>query len=229
MAITDKAGTLMDIREFVKNPEPRCPCTLLVDTSLSMVKNGYLDALNDQIPLLRDRLEKDYLASLRVEISVVAFGDNVEVVHEFSTMDNFYPSSLKVDGFTSRVGQGIRTTLDLTQSRKHEYWSAGVAHYTPWVLMITDCEPTGEPEEYLDSVLEVVNREIEDERISFWIVGTPGSNTKYFERIIQGDSLITLKRPVFGELFDRLSSSMSLVSRSGTGAVIRLDADGLRA
>ena len=44
MANMDRAGSLRDVLEFVENPEPRFPCALLVDTSLSMGKNGRYNA-----------------------------------------------------------------------------------------------------------------------------------------------------------------------------------------
>ncbi len=211
----------MDIREFVENPEPRCPCTLLVDVSLSMVKNGCVEAFNDHVHVLRNRLKEDYLASLRVEMSLVAFGDDAEVVHDFSTIDNFHPS-LNVDGFTSKIGEGIRTTLNHIERRKRRYRSAGIMNYKPWVVMITDCDPIGESQEYLKSELKSANRDA-----SFWVVGTPGSNTTHFQRIIPAENIIILNEPSFSKLFCELASAMSLVVRSSANSEVRLDTDGL--
>src|SRR5215475_2198572 len=83
--------------EFVDNPEPRCPCVLLLDTSGSMkdVKEVSqsltpvqkilsenrsprmvrpIDELNGGLLAFRDELMADELAVKRVEISLITFG-----------------------------------------------------------------------------------------------------------------------------------------------------------
>src|SRR5690242_18236634 len=52
--------------EFAENPEPRCPCVLLLDTSGSM-HGAAIAALNQGLQTFRDDLAKDPLASRRVE------------------------------------------------------------------------------------------------------------------------------------------------------------------
>ena len=58
--------------EFAENPEPRCPCVLLLDTSSSM-QGLPIDALNQGLRTFKDELMKDPLASRRVEVAVVTF------------------------------------------------------------------------------------------------------------------------------------------------------------
>ncbi|MBO9633495.1 MAG: hypothetical protein J7578_10300, partial [Chitinophagaceae bacterium] len=58
---------------FADNPEPRCPCVLLLDTSGSM-SGKPIAQLNEGIQTLKKELLADPLASKRVEIAVVTFG-----------------------------------------------------------------------------------------------------------------------------------------------------------
>ena len=52
--------------EFAENPEPRCPCLLLLDTSGSM--NGTpIQDLNAGLSTFRDAIAADSLALKRVE------------------------------------------------------------------------------------------------------------------------------------------------------------------
>ena len=227
MANIDRAGSLTDVLEFVENPEPRFPCALLVDTSLSMRKNSVIDELNGQIQTLSDKLATDYLASLRVELAVITFGDNVEVIQDFVTVDSFRPPTLDADGLTSRMGEAIRTTLNHIETRKRKYRASGVVHFRPWVLVITDGEPTGEPKDNLANVLKMVKRAEQDGRIAFWMIGTPNTDTKQLEQLVRDGNFIALKRPAFSELFDRLAFSMRRVSRLRTDAEIALDTDEL--
>ena len=53
--------------EFAENPEPRCPCLLLLDTSGSM-RGDPIAQLNLGIRTLNDELRADSLAAKRVEV-----------------------------------------------------------------------------------------------------------------------------------------------------------------
>src|SRR5438046_7942748 len=77
--------------EFADNPEPRCPCVLLLDTSRSMA-GPRIEALNEGLQVFRQELLKDLLARQRVEIAIVTFGgtpEEVRVVQNFVTVDHF--------------------------------------------------------------------------------------------------------------------------------------------
>ena len=63
---------LLESAEFADNPEPRCPCLLLVDTSGSM-KGERIDSLNEGLRTFRRELLRDGLAARRVEVAVVTF------------------------------------------------------------------------------------------------------------------------------------------------------------
>ncbi|HEY3416224.1 MAG TPA: hypothetical protein VGM23_05005, partial [Armatimonadota bacterium] len=58
--------------EFAENPEPRCPCILLLDTSKSM-RGEAIQALNQGLAAFHDNLVKDPLAARRVEVALIAF------------------------------------------------------------------------------------------------------------------------------------------------------------
>ena len=54
--------------DFADNPEPRCPCLLLLDTSGSM-KGAPIEELNAGIQVFKDELSADPMASKRVEVA----------------------------------------------------------------------------------------------------------------------------------------------------------------
>src|SRR5438874_1308663 len=85
--------------EFADNPEPRCPCVLLLDTSGSMTGNP-VRALNEGLAAFREELLQDALARRRVEIAIVTFGGEVKVLQEFVTVDNYTPPTLQAIGLT---------------------------------------------------------------------------------------------------------------------------------
>src|SRR5579872_2007812 len=107
---------LEDAVEFAENPEPRCPCVLLLDVSGSM-KGAAIDALNAGLHAFRDSLAQDSLAARRVEVAIITFGSSVKLAQDFVTADSFHPPTLTADGNTV-MGAGIEQALDLTLARK---------------------------------------------------------------------------------------------------------------
>src|SRR5574338_1495499 len=69
----------LEMAEFADNPEPRCPVVLVMDTSGSMKGTPILE-LNEGLRAFATALKADRLASLRVEVAVVAFGGKVRAI-----------------------------------------------------------------------------------------------------------------------------------------------------
>ncbi|HEV2474722.1 MAG TPA: VWA domain-containing protein [Chthonomonadales bacterium] len=209
--------------EFAENPEPRCPCVLLLDTSGSM-EGPAIAALNEGLRLFKEELVKDPLSSRRVEVAVVEFNSSVRVLEEFTTVDEFEPPLLAAHG-TTHMGTAIHKALDLLQARKAQYRAAGIAYYRPWLFLITDGAPQGEPEEIVASASTRVREEEASRRIAFFAVGVE-------EADMQRLASIAVRAPVkltglnFGDLFVWLSASMQRVSHSRTDEQVALPPPG---
>ena len=218
---------LQDMVEFADNPEPRCPCVLLLDTSVSMRANDAIGALNQGIQTFKSELEKDDLAALRVEVAIITFGNGVDVAQDFVTVDRFDPPALEADGASTPMAQGIQAALDHVESRKQRYRESGVGYYRPWVFMITDGEPTGETWDMVNAATERLASEENDKRVAFFAAGVEGANMEMLSQIVPRTPL-PLKGLAFNELFVWLSASMSQVSRSRTDDEVQLDTDALK-
>jgi len=196
---------------------------LLLDTSGSM-DGAPITALNDGLRIFRDDICKDSLASRRVEVAVVTFDSAVTVVQDFVTADQFQPPILTAQGSTV-MGTGIHKALDLIQARKSQYKAGGVLYYRPWVFMITDGEPQGEP---YDIVVQAAHRVHEDEerkRVAFFAVGVENANMARLADIVVRTP-VKLRGLNFAEMFVWLSRSAQAVSHSATDDQVALPPPG---
>src|SRR5262245_20405977 len=104
--------------EFADNPEPRCPCLLLLDTSGSMAGMP-IAQLNQGLQAFKTELSEDAMASKRVEVALITFGP-VQVLSQFQTADQFVPPTLTTTGDTP-MGAAIEQGLSLLEERKQAY------------------------------------------------------------------------------------------------------------
>lgn len=202
--------TLEDI-EFAENPEPRCPCVLLLDTSGSM-SGSPINALNEGITTFKNALTQDGLASRRVEIAIVTFDSKVNVLQDFVTADQFEPAPLSAGGATA-MGTAIVTGLDMVQNRKTQYRENGISYYRPWIFMITDGKPQGEASEMVDQAAQRIKAEEENKGVAFFAVGVESANMEKLQTITSR-APVKLNGLNFGDMFVWLSASMQRVSHS---------------
>lgn len=198
-------------QEFADNPEPRCPCALVLDTSSSMA-GAPLAALHAGLRTFRDDLVADPLARRRLEVAVVTFGGGVEVVQKFVPVDRFQPPVLRPQGLTP-LGTGLLQALDLVEDRKADYRTAGVPYARPWVVLLTDGMPQGEPWE---TTREAVRRLRADEaarKVALLAVGVEGANLQFLARLTPRPP-VYLQGLRFGDLFQWLSASAASLARA---------------
>jgi len=199
---------------FAENPEPRCPCLLLLDTSGSMAGRP-IEELNAGVRAFYEELQSDSLAVKRVEVALVSFGP-VRIISNFNTADFFLDPTLVAEGDTP-LGEAITTGIELIRKRKEEYRSNGISFYRPWIFLITDGSPTDKWQHAAALVREGENTK----SFAFFAVGVQNADMNVLRQISVREPL-RLQGLKFREFFQWLSNSMKSASRSNPGDKILL-------
>ncbi len=220
------------------NPEPRCPCVLLIDVSGSMgeiVANsgkdlGYtvqqdgqtyravsggttrMDLVNQGLRAYQADLLGDSLAAQRVEVSVITFGSTVETVCPFVGAQEFQPPTLTANGETM-LGAALLRAIDALAERKRQYKQNGLHYFRPWLFLVTDGAPT---DAWKEAAAKVKEGEA-NKSFAFFAVGVEGANFDVLRQLSPAREPLHLKGYGFREMFVWLSQSQRSVSHSNPG------------
>ncbi|MFV0389911.1 MAG: vWA domain-containing protein [Pyrinomonadaceae bacterium] len=195
--------------EFAENPEPRCPCILLLDTSGSMQGNA-IAQLNNGLQNFHSELQRDSLSLKRVELGIITFGP-VNITQPFTTVDNFSPPILEANGNTP-LADAFNTAIQMLNKRKKTLRNNGIKLFRPWIFLITDGEPTDD----WQAIPSMVKEGEMSRAFSFFALGVHNANFDVLRQISVREPL-KLDGVKFREFFIWLSASLKSVSHSNPG------------
>ncbi len=194
-----------------ENPDPRVSCVVLVDVSLSM-SGEPIKALQRGYAAFTQYLNTDTLASKRVEVAVVTFGEVATVLVPMQEARGLEPARFTPDGRTNMTA-GIHLALDIIEDRKAAYKAAGLQYYRPWILILTDGEPN--PTNGFDEAVARLNAVESARGVTVFAVGAgPHVNWSKLGKLSVQRSPAPLDGLKYEELFEWLSASLSNVSNS---------------
>jgi uncharacterized protein YegL len=206
--------------EFAINPDPRCACVLLLDTSGSM-QGARISELNAGLTVLKQSLMDDAMARRRVEIAIVTFDSNVAIACDFTTPDQFQPPELTAQNAT-HMGAAITQGLDMIEGRKAVYKRNGIKYYRPWLFLITDGVPQGESPDVIAEAKRRVQADTGDKRVVVYAVGVGEDADLAKIQDITNSTPLRMRGLAFREMFIWLSGSMQRVSSSNVGDQVAL-------
>ncbi len=195
--------------ELAENPEPRCPCLLLLDTSGSM-SGEPIRELNQALQLFRRELVADSMTAKRVEVALLTFGP-VELVTDFVSASNFIPPTLESKGDTP-LGKALEVGLELLRARKQRLRDNGVDLYRPWIFLITDGDPTDD----WRRMIEQIKTGEEHKSFLFFALAVNHAKLDVLRQLSVRDP-VKLSGIQFRPLFRWLSDSLKAVSHSNPG------------
>jgi len=210
-------------QDLADNPTARLPVCLVLDTSSSM--DGLpINELNEGVTKFMNEILKDEITRYSAEISVVTFGGTVNKVLNFGNLEDQRVPIFSANGGTP-MGEGVETTLDLLDERKKEYQKAGVDYFQPWMILMTDGQPTDSIETAVTQTCDL----IENRKLTIFPIGIgDAADMSVLARFSPKKSPMKLQGLKFKEFFEWLSQSVSVVSQSIPGEKIELDTEGLK-
>ena len=167
--------------EFAQNPEPRCPCIILVDQSGSM-DGRRINSVNKGLREFRDSLIKDELASARAEVAIIGFNHYTHTICDFTTVDRLEPPTLAAEGSTNISG-AVHEAIRLLEERKKTYRSNGIESYRPIMVLITDGEPTSDDPKLLANISNHIASQEEGRHLTFFTFAVDNADLKKLAQI----------------------------------------------
>lgn len=125
---------------YADNPQPRCPVVLLLDCSGSM-EGAPAAELSRGLQSFYDEVMEDPVAARAVELSIITFGQTVQVLQRFRALaDCGQAPEIRAAGRTP-LGAALRQALDAIAERRKFYREHGLPAYRPWIVLMTDGQP----------------------------------------------------------------------------------------
>ena len=219
-------GDLVRMEDMVNNPTARVPVCLCLDVSGSM-SGEKISELNQGINLFYNAIKDDEVALYSAEISIVTFGTTVSCVRDFSSLELQPNAPHLVAWGPTPMGEAINLAIDLLEKRKNEYKEKGVDYYQPWLVLMTDGEPT-DNDNIPEAVSKVVNL-VNNKKLTVFPIGIGrDANMTTLASFSPNRAPLRLQGLKFKEFFAWLSQSVSRVSQSTPGETIKLDVEGIK-
>lgn len=227
-------------KDLIENPSPRVPICLVLDCSPSMSGEKRLgsvieqtnprpiDELNQGVQIFFNTVGEDVVTRYSAEVSVVAFSGSSEVILDFDSLDRVDPPSLDLEmghGGTS-IGKAVELAINLLDRRKAEYQEAGVDYFQPWIVLMTDGQPTDDT--HVEAAKEVSNRVMAKKLVIFPIGIGDGADMDVLTKFSPKRPPLKLKGLNFKQFFEWLSRSVVATSQSTPGESIPLDVEGIK-
>lgn len=212
--------------DLVENPTPRVPVSLCIDTSGSMLGDKIRELI-EGVNLFYDAIDEDDDAHDAAEVSIVEFNSAATLIQDYASIERLERiETIDPSGLTF-LGEGVNLALDTLEKRKSVYSGSGVLYYQPWLVLMTDGQPNGDPAE-LERAVQRVTELVAAKKLTVFPIGIGGdADMGVLAHFSPSRPPLRLQGLKFKEFFEWLSKSVSRVSRSTPGDTVKPDLEGL--
>lgn len=207
--------------DLIDNPTTRVPVVLCLDISYSM-SGEKIQELNRGVKEFFNAVKNDEVAKYAVELCIVTFNSSAQKVLDFAgierQMDKLNTINLVASGNTA-MGAAVNMALDLLEKRKQEYKDKGVEYWQPWLVLMTDGQPTDVITSAAQRAVDLIN----DKKLTIFPIGIGDSaNMEHLKKFSPKREPLRLKGLMITEFFDWLGKSVKTTSQSTFGTKVHL-------
>ncbi len=203
--------------DLLTSPTTRLPVVIVLDTSASM-SGEPLRELQEALGLFLKEVAADADARESADVALVTVGGEVAVHRSFGLASSGAVAPLRASGNTP-LGEGMATALELLERRKAQYKAAGTPYFQPWLVVLTD----GQPTDAYAAVSARTARLVADKKLTVFPIGVGhAADLDKLQALAGGIRPLRLKGLAFAELFKWLSASVACASRSMPGQGVAL-------
>ena len=220
--------------ETPRNYDQKCPLVLVLDASGSM-SGQPIDDLNNALLALKDEILNDSVLSNRMELAVVAFHDDAEIVRDFDLVLPEHDMPTIDTGGLTNMFSGVSKAIDMIENRKQWYKNSGQAYYRPIIVLFSDGSPTNTDQE-IENLDQKIQSMSDDKKFIFMPFGVgDGADMQTLAKLAAQTEDQRLKEKAvafklkdstkFAQVFAFVSASASAAIGSGGKTKIDLDPD----
>jgi uncharacterized protein YegL len=210
--------------DYFNNTNQRTPCVLVLDASGSMetktsTGRSRIEELIGGIKELELALSSDPIAKARVQLCIVVVGgptNSAELMLDWTDAESFKAFPIKATGGTP-LAQGLEIGLERVASIKQDLRGAGISLTRPWMMVVSDGEPTNTDAEW-SRATELTRAAEANGHVEIFCIGVEGANLEKLGQISKKRPAMQLSGMKFKELFVWLSDSLGAVSQSRPGS-----------
>jgi uncharacterized protein YegL len=224
--------------ETPDNFQQKCLCVLLLDVSGSMrkpISEGSaitrLDKLNEALASFYDDIihGKGGVAKTtkgQLEVAIVSFDQSPKLIRAPKLLSQAEkPPVLTERGSTTNTVKALDYAIDqVINSRKRFYDQTGMSYYRPWIVLLTDGNPTSSDEE-IQRMHTKLCEMVKNKHLS--IIGVGIGDKVSMEKLnqVSANHGTMLEGMKFGKFFRWLSNSLSTITKSNEDDTIDISKD----
>jgi uncharacterized protein YegL len=221
--MTNSTSLTLRENDLIDNPVARVAVSLVLDCSSSM-SGEPIKELNKGVEQFFNEVKNNVYAKDSVEVCVVTFGNTADCLLDFDNIERQTPPSLTAFGNTP-MDDAVNIALDKLNKRKKEYKDNGVSYYQPWMVLMTDGQPTQDISGSSSRTKEMIN----NKKLTIFPIGIGhGADMNELARFSPDRDPLRLNGLKFESFFEWLSQSVERVSQSIPGDKIDLDLKGIK-
>ena len=190
--------------------EPKRLLVIAIDKSASMQFCG-MQELNICLNNFIDDAKCDIISYSSVELSVIAFNQELKIICETSRIIDVELPQIATDG-SSNVIVGVEGAINIVKERLEFYKSKGWKYYKPWVVLITNNDNQNNSD--VAVLAEQIRKDVHKGLYQFLPVGIGHVSMTLLEDLKGTIMPVKLQEGRYGKFFSWLSSTIGNFSLS---------------